>query len=120
MEGGDGNGGWLVRSPLGRHRCTGEGTHRAGEEVLLAIRPERIALAREPFADDGGFAAALQSRYFLGPYSEYFVSVGEQVLRAQSTTLLPVAVGAQIYARVAPEHCQIVAGDTELTGNDEH
>jgi iron(III) transport system ATP-binding protein len=110
------NGTWLVQSALGRHWCTGQGSHRPGEEVLLAIRPERINLAREPFADGAGFAAKLQSRYFLGPYSEYFLTVGTQTLRAQSSASLPVAVGEQVYARVQPEHCQIVAGGMEGTG----
>jgi iron(III) transport system ATP-binding protein len=106
------NGTWLVQSPLGRHPCTGEGSHRPGDVVLLAIRPERISLAKEPFAD-GGFAADLQARYFLGPYSEYFLGVGEQVLRAQSSAPLAVAVGERLYAHIPPEHCQIVAGGAD-------
>jgi iron(III) transport system ATP-binding protein len=110
---------WLVQSVLGRHWCTGEGPHRPGDEVLLAIRPERISLAREPFADGAGFAAKLQSRYFLGPYSEYFLSVGAQTLRAQSSAALPIAVGEQLYARVQPEHCQIVAGGMEGAGHSQ-
>ena len=110
------NGAWLVQSPLGRHWCTGEGPHRAGDDVLLAIRPERISLAREPFTDEAGFAADLQSRYFLGPYTEYFVNVGEQVLRAQSSASLPVAVGERLYGRIEPEHCQIVAGGMDVAG----
>jgi len=113
------NGTWLVRSPLGRHWCSGEGSHRPGDDVLLAIRPERISLAREPFADGGGFTAELRSRYFLGPYSEYFLGVGEQTLRAQSSAPLPVAIGERLYGRIEPEHCQIVAGGTEVAGRDQ-
>jgi iron(III) transport system ATP-binding protein len=104
------DGSWRVQSPLGRHWCTGEGPHAKGDEVLLAIRPERIDLAAEPFANGDGFAAELQSRYFLGPYSEYFLHVGDQVLRAQSSAPLPARVGARVYGRVEPVHCQIVAG----------
>ena len=111
-----GNGTWLVQSALGRHWCTGKGPHRPGDAVLLAIRPERISLAREPFADGTGFAAELQSRYFLGPYSEYFVCVDAQVLRVQSSVPLAVAVGERLYVRIQPEHCQIVAGGTEAAG----
>ncbi|HET6467064.1 MAG TPA: ABC transporter ATP-binding protein [Geminicoccaceae bacterium] len=107
------DGTWLVESPLGRHPCTGEGAHGRGEGVLLAIRPEHIDLARQPFADGLGFAAELRARYFLGPYSEYFLSVGDQVLRAQAGASLAVEVGGRLYARVRPEHCRIVAGGTE-------
>jgi iron(III) transport system ATP-binding protein len=110
---------WLVQSALGRHWCTGQGVHRPGDDVLLAIRPERISLSRDPFADGAGFAAELQSRYFLGPYSEYFLAVGAQVLRAQSSALLPVAVGERLYARIQPEHCQIVAGGTDAAGRSQ-
>jgi iron(III) transport system ATP-binding protein len=114
-----GNGGWLVQSPLGRHLCTGEGSHGRGDDVLLAIRPERIDLARQPFADGAGFAAELRSRYFLGPYSEYFLAVGEHVLRAQSSAPLAVAVGERLYARVQPEHCQIVAGGVAVDRHED-
>jgi iron(III) transport system ATP-binding protein len=113
------NGAWLVQSPLGRHWCSGEGSHHPGDDVLLAIRPERIDLAREPFADGAGFAAELQSRYFLGPYSEYFLCVGQQTLRAQSSASLPVAVGERLYARIEPEHCQIVGGGMDAAGPEQ-
>ncbi|HEX5077627.1 MAG TPA: ABC transporter ATP-binding protein [Geminicoccaceae bacterium] len=112
------NGTWLVQSPLGRHWCSGEGAHRPGEAVLLAIRPERISLASEPFVEGASFAAELQSRYFLGPYSEYFLRVGEQVLRAQSNAPLSVAIGERLYGRIRPEHCQIVAGGAEAAEPD--
>jgi iron(III) transport system ATP-binding protein len=106
-----GNGTWRVQSALGQHLCTSaEGAHAQGDAVLLAVRPERIDLAAEPFADGQGFATAVQSRYYTGPYAEYFLQVGDQVLRAQSSAVLPVTAGARLYARIAPEHCQIVAG----------
>jgi hypothetical protein len=34
-------------------------------------------------------------------------------LRAQSSAALPATAGARVYARIAPEHCQIVAGGME-------
>jgi iron(III) transport system ATP-binding protein len=106
-----GNGTWRVQSALGQHLCTSaEGAHAQGDAVLLAVRPERIDLAAEPFADGQGFATAVQSRYYTGPYAEYFLQVRDQVLRAQSSAVLPVTAGARLYARIAPEHCQIVAG----------
>jgi iron(III) transport system ATP-binding protein len=106
-----GDGAWRVQSALGGHLCSSaEGAHQQGDDVLLAIRPERIDLAAEPFADGEGFATELRSRSFLGPYTEYFLQAGDQVLRAQSSAALPARAGARVYARIAPEHCQIVAG----------
>jgi iron(III) transport system ATP-binding protein len=114
VEGPSGDGTWWVQSALGRHLSTSaEDAHGQGDDVVLAIRPERIDLAHEPFADGQGFAVTLQSRYFLGPYAEYFLQVGDQVLRAQSSASMPAAAGTRLYARVEPEHCQIVAGGME-------
>ncbi len=98
-----------VKSVLGEHSCVGDGEHPAGETVVLAIRPERVMLAATPLA--GGFDGELRSRYFLGPYSEYFVAVGDEILRVQTKEKVDVKPGQRIYAQVTAEHCQIVAAD---------
>lgn len=98
---------WRIESALGTHAASG-GERTPGETVLLAIRPEHISLATTPFLGDGAFEATLRRRYFLGPYSEYFVAVGDLVLRAQFGERLAVGAGERLFAQVAPEHCQIV------------
>jgi ABC-type Fe3+/spermidine/putrescine transport system ATPase subunit len=119
VEGRAGDGTWWVQSALGRHLATSaEDAHGQGDEVVLAIRPERIDIAAEPFADGQGFAVTLQSRYFLGPYAEYFLHVGDQVLRAQSSASRSGKAGTRLYARVEPEHCQIVAGGIDSSHDD--
>ncbi|MCP5156635.1 MAG: ABC transporter ATP-binding protein [Ectothiorhodospiraceae bacterium] len=102
---------WRCRSVLGAHRCRGSGDHHPGQRVVLAIRPERIELGQEPFPEGDGFRATVQGRYFLGPYVEYFLELGEQRLRVQRRSSLSVPLGGQVHARVHAEDCQIVASD---------
>ena len=103
------NGLWRVRSPLGEHQCTGEARYPSGKSVVLAIRPEAVELGSAAFTGVGAFKAKLLSRYFLGPSVEYFLDVEGTELRAQSRYPLRTQPGGSIFARVAPEHCQIVA-----------
>ncbi len=99
-----------MRSPLGEHQCIGGEAHGGGSTALLAIRPEFVQIATEPLPGGDGFEATLTGRYFLGPYNEYFLKVADTELRAQSRLTLDAELGQRVYARVAPEHCRIVAG----------
>ena len=103
---------FVASSALGLLPCTGNSSHQAGDEVLISIRPERIDLGAS--AGDAGhvFEAEVQKRYFVGPYTEYFLTVGDMVIRTQSGTVLNAQVGTKVTARVLPEYCQILARDS--------
>ena len=75
----------------------------------MAVRPERIELASEPFESAPMFDAKISRVYFVGPYTEYFLDLAGHTIRAQSSTLINAAVGQTIYGRVKPEYCQILA-----------
>jgi hypothetical protein len=59
--------------------------------------------------DGAAFEVTLRNTYYLGPYSEYFLDIGGQTLRAQRSFPLNATIGQRLYARVAPEHCLVVA-----------
>jgi iron(III) transport system ATP-binding protein len=100
---------WTVRCGLGEQVCTSEAEHAPGEAVLLAIRPERVQLFCDPPQQGNVFEATLRNAYFLGPYSEYLLNVGELTVRAQQTNAVDVSPGQRLFAHVAPEHCIVVA-----------
>lgn len=54
-------------------------------------------------------AGGIGNAYYLGPYSEYFLDAGGHTLRAQRSLPLDATLGQRLYARVAPEHCLVVA-----------
>jgi iron(III) transport system ATP-binding protein len=104
-----GDGTWITSGPLGRQHCLGTGTLSPSASVLLAVRPERIELASEPFESAPMFDAKISRVYFVGPYTEYFLDLAGHTIRAQSSTLIDAGVGQTIYGRVKPEYCQILA-----------
>lgn len=112
IDGGGTDGTFMARSAIGHHPCTGVGVHGPGEEVQIAIRPEKIDLGSSVGSSGHLFETEVQRRYFVGPYTEYFLIVGDTVIRAQSSTILDARVGTKITARVLPEHCQILASDS--------
>ncbi len=107
---------WTVRCGLGEQVCTSEAEHAPGEAVLLAIRPERIQIFRDRPAHENSFEATLRSAYFLGPYSEYLLDVGDLTVRAQQTHGVDVQPGQRLFACVAPEHCLVVADTSNGAG----
>jgi iron(III) transport system ATP-binding protein len=99
---------WRVRCDFGEMHCVGHDALEAGELVLVVVRPERVQLALTPFSGPNAFSAQLRNRYFLGPHSEYFLSVTDRVaLRAQSASILG-RIGASLHVHVAPEDCRVV------------
>jgi ABC-type sugar transport system ATPase subunit len=75
-----------------------------GQSVLVAIRPEKIAVwASMPNGKENVVQATLESVHFLGDRYEYTVAVGE----ARRLLILPAAgthkVGEQIYLELKPE-----------------
>jgi iron(III) transport system ATP-binding protein len=103
----------MVKSALGRHACASNGAHQPGDKVLVTIRPEKIELGFAPGGPEHSFEAIVEKRYFLGPYTEYFLAVGGALIRTQSGTILDAKAGAKLKARVHPESCHIVVGNTE-------
>ncbi|MCG8545322.1 MAG: ABC transporter ATP-binding protein [Alphaproteobacteria bacterium] len=109
VKGSAGNGTWTVTCDLGEQRCTSERDLTVGETVSVAIRPERVELSLEPLEGENAFEGVLHNAYYLGPYSEYFVDVGDITIRAQRNLPIAATPGQRIYGQVSPHHCLVVA-----------
>jgi iron(III) transport system ATP-binding protein len=105
--------GWLATSPLGELECVSDLQHSPRDKVLLAVRPERVEIAGEPFTAPNSLKGTLRHRYFLGPYSEYFIEVGGVVLRAQKAASVPMRPGEPVSVHIAPGDCRVVGGGPE-------
>lgn len=101
-------GSYQVATALGELTCRGAPDLDRNAKVSVVIRPEHLLLSAEPLSGPGAFTAELSSRYFVGPYIEYFVSTGGTELRVQTRDRIPVEPGGKLYARVTPEYCRIV------------
>jgi ABC-type Fe3+/spermidine/putrescine transport system ATPase subunit len=81
-----------------------EGTWTAGTEVMVAIRPEQIALRLS--AGDrrcNVLPATLQSSQFLGDRYEYTVAVGSQSRVLSAPASQPLKPGEKVYLELDPE-----------------
>ena len=80
----------------------------ASKEVIVAIRPEDVALAREPSGQGNEFSAQLVSRLFLGDITLYHLAAAGQKLRAKTAgedrRLEP---GNAVYVRLPAEKLKI-------------
>jgi iron(III) transport system ATP-binding protein len=98
---------WWLDTPVGRieSRCVPEAP--AGSPQLL-VRPEHIEFVAAEGANV--VAGRITRRVFSGRIVEYFVEVGEAVLRVQGTsrTLLPDSGAVRLF--LPPERCVVVAG----------
>lgn len=108
VSGAAGPGRWNVLGPLGPMQASADDAPSAGERRSLAIRPEQMRLST--VAQDGPnvFQARLDSSYFLGPYTEHFLSAGGQVLRVQATGRATIEAGATVWLQMPPESCLLL------------
>jgi iron(III) transport system ATP-binding protein len=95
-----------VMLELGKFLCfLPEGVSK---EVLVAIRPEDVLLAREPTGQSNEISAQLVSRVFLGDITLYHLSAKGFQLRAktagESQQFKP---GVAVYVRLPPEKLKI-------------
>ncbi|MGQ7791985.1 ABC transporter ATP-binding protein [Faunimonas sp. B44] len=105
------NGHWAVRTAMGELVCSSDDPLVPGRDAVLAVRPESIRLARAPADRPNSVPVVLRRRYFLGPYSEYFVAAGETSLRVQTSEHVDAPPGTQLFAHIAPERCRVLADE---------
>jgi iron(III) transport system ATP-binding protein len=107
-------GAWRVQCAFGEMRCVSEDELTPGERVLLVIRPERVQLATTPFPGPNAFSARLRNRYFLGPHSEYFLVLTDDIILRSQSTASYGAIGDILHVHVAPDDCRIVPRDETM------
>ncbi|WP_274631215.1 ABC transporter ATP-binding protein [Arvimicrobium flavum] len=97
-----------VSGSLGAMEASADDQPAAGERRALAVRPERVRMSNTAPDAPNVFEAELVSSYFLGPYSEYFLTVAGQTLRAQATERLAAEPGEALYVHMPPEDCLLL------------
>jgi iron(III) transport system ATP-binding protein len=95
-----------VKTDLGPVHCTMP--HQPGKDVVVAIRPEDIRLARERNDLSNEFPAQVVSQLFLGDITLYHLSANGRKLRCKTTNLdRPLQVGSSVHVRFPPEKLKI-------------
>ena len=92
--------------------CAARGiAFKDGDKVMLAIRPEGMALSQNSSPD--ALPCTVATEAFLGSTVEYLISVEGRSLRVRTPT------GAEVFSRgekanlhIFPDSCVVIAGDT--------
>jgi ABC-type Fe3+/spermidine/putrescine transport system ATPase subunit len=73
------------------------------KEVIVAIRPEDVAVSREPSDVANEFAADLESKTFLGDITVYNFSINGTKLRGKTTQAdRELVAGSKAHVRLPP------------------
>ena len=95
-----------VKIDLGIVHCTPP--DGASKEVIAAIRPEDVALSREPSGQKNEFAGQLTSRLFLGDITVYDLSANGQKIRGKTAGVdRRLEPGNSVYVRLPAEKLKI-------------
>jgi iron(III) transport system ATP-binding protein len=101
----DGDGAYRVNTPIGPLQACTSDPLRAGDPVLVSVRPEDVELSEQ--RPDGGnvFEGTVDAKVFLGECLDFKVKVGEHRMFARVHPSLNTPVGDKIYIKMNPEKC---------------
>jgi len=93
---------------------------RAGDRVILSIRPEDVELTEQRPEGGDVCEAIVDAKVFLGEYLDFQVKVGDRLLLARAHPSLNTPVGKRIYVRTNPEKCVAIPepADVPLAAGD--
>ena len=97
-----------VRTPCGSLRCALPAGMRAGDKVLVCLRPEHIEVSALHPGGGNVWEGKVEEAMFLGDTIDGHISVSGQRLRVKvhpSRTLQP---DARVYLVISPERCVVI------------
>ena len=94
-----------IDSEIGRIIANSAVPLRAGDKVVLSVRPEDVELSDRPFDEGNRFVGNVNAKIFLGDYLDYQVQVRERVLLTKAHSSLRTATDEKIHVRINPEKC---------------
>ncbi len=97
-----------VQTPCGSLRCALPAGMRAGDEVLVCLRPEQIEVSA--VAPDGGnvWEGKVEQAMFLGDTIDGHISVSGQRLRVKIHPSRTLQVDSRVYLVISPERCVVI------------
>jgi len=113
------DGGAEVECALGRLRVQVLPPRLDGPLSLL-VRPEHIELTESAGTGVNHLTGVIERIVFSGRIVEYFVRVGERIVRVQGTSRAMFASGRTVGLHLPPERCVVVAGEVPAGGAAPH
>jgi iron(III) transport system ATP-binding protein len=111
VEGPDARGRSRVETPIGTLVATLKGPQdQTGKEVLIAFRPEQVAISNDGdlVAGDNVLRGELQGFTYLGEATELHLLVGKQKIQAKGAPNMTLKPGAAVSLQIPVEDCLII------------
>jgi iron(III) transport system ATP-binding protein len=90
-----------IDSELGSVLATTSGPLRAGDAVVLTVRPEDVELSESALAAPNSWRAAVEQKVFLGESIDFRVRIGDRVLLSRAHPRLSTRIGQPIHVGIA-------------------
>ncbi|HEX7124216.1 MAG TPA: ABC transporter ATP-binding protein [Thermodesulfobacteriota bacterium] len=103
-----------VRTAVGPLAARVSGAVGRGARVVVAIRPEQIAVHRQAPADGAGIAAEVVKASFLGAFTDLTLDAGGTSLAVQARGAVAARPGERVHLLPEPSACTVVR--VESTG----
>jgi len=102
----------VVDTAAGRLRATIEATVPVGASVILAVRPEGIALSTgtPTGTEPNEWSGQVITRSFLGDSVVHIIRVGEQELRVRAPSTLSIPEKTAVTLRIDPANLSVIPG----------
>ena len=94
-----------VRTGIGEIEIAPGEELRAGERVVLSVRPEDVELSEARAEGANVWEARVDQKVFLGEYNDFQVKIGERLLLSRCHPSLRTRVGEAIFVRLHAEKC---------------
>ncbi|HKU45485.1 MAG TPA: ABC transporter ATP-binding protein [Burkholderiales bacterium] len=101
----DAAGFYRIAAEIGALKARGVDSLKAGEEVVLSIRPEDIQLSEEPQQGENTYDATVDQKVFLGEFVDFQVRIGGRSVQSRAHPSLRTRVGEPLYVRIDPDKC---------------
>lgn len=97
----------VVKTAYGSLAGVSDSSHQVGEKILLAARPESIALEE---AEDGDWIGVVQARAYLGDGVDHIIQIGDQTFRVKTPSNVSIHDGTKVRLKFAEGACRVVPG----------
>jgi iron(III) transport system ATP-binding protein len=110
-----GSSGWVVASQIGPIHSVSVEALKAGDQVVLSVRPEDVELTEaRPESPTNVWQGTVDQKVFAGDASDFQVKIGTRTLLARTHPSLRTRVGEPIWAHVKPEKSVAMLASAEL------
>jgi iron(III) transport system ATP-binding protein len=97
--------GYVVETALGNLVVASTRTLRAGEKIVLSIRPEHVNIGHGELSGINNWDATVKTSIFLGFYQDVELVSGALCLEARAHPSLGLPVGAKVAISIPPDRC---------------